>query len=216
MKLYEIADSKTSSMGEYLPALMKMEADENPIFTVLTSNFKGHLLFCYENGKMAKIPLASYETVTNRKKLTGAYYAGAKLVCIHLVGANSVRPQVSTNEALSIEEEGSPNDVGATCSRPQLTPIFQLSGDKMSPLQTEFVAISSNQKVLVFNTASINEKTTRSSQGVSVLTLKKGAKLDKVIPAAESGLTDLAYYRTKNIPAIGCFLKKEDTQQSFI
>ena len=46
--------------------------------------------------------------------------------------------------------------------------------------------------------------------------LKKGAKLAKVIPANQSDLTDLAYYRTKNIPAIGCFLKKEDTQQSFL
>ena len=169
MKLHEIPDSKVSQLGEYIPALMKFDNDESVIFVSMTGNFKGHLLFCYENGKIAKIPLISYETVTNRKKLTGAYYGVAKLV-----------------------------------------KIIELKED------SEFVAISSNQKVLVFNTKAINEKTTRSSQGVNVLTLKKGAKLGKVLTIEESGLSDLDYYRTKNIPAVGCFLKKEDAQQSFL
>ncbi|MCL2740392.1 MAG: topoisomerase IV, partial [Oscillospiraceae bacterium] len=209
MKLHEIPDTKASLMGEYLPALMRMEADENPIFTVLTGNFKGHLLFCFENGKMAKIPLTSYETVTNRKKLTAAYYAGSKLICIHELNTSPAKGRWQ-GEALTEGFDFETEEANPSASLHSAPPLNR------GGMGTEFVAISSNQKVLVFDAKNINEKTTRSSQGVSVLTLKKGATLTKVLPAHLAGLADLAYYRTKNIPAIGCFLKKEDSQQSFI
>ncbi len=74
----------------------------------------------------------------------------------------------------------------------------------------ELIAASSIKKVLIFNTESINPKSTRDSQGVQVLTSKKGSTLVRINTLGEMTLADLDYYRTKNIPAIGCYLKDED------
>ncbi len=74
----------------------------------------------------------------------------------------------------------------------------------------ELVATSSIRKVLVFNTENINPKSTRDSQGVQVLTSKKGSTLINIKTLEEMQLSDVDYYRTKNIPAIGCYIKEED------
>ncbi|KAB3529147.1 DNA gyrase subunit A [Alkaliphilus serpentinus] len=74
----------------------------------------------------------------------------------------------------------------------------------------ELVAISSIKKVLIFNTEQINEKSTRSSMGVQVLKSKKGSTLTDIKALEEVAFEDFDYYRG-NIPAIGTFLKKEDT-----
>ena len=82
----------------------------------------------------------------------------------------------------------------------------------------DLVAYSSINKVLIFNTSQIAEKSTRTSQGVQVLKAKKNSYLAKILPLELSGITDMKYYRTKNIPAIGAYLKDEDsdvTQLSF-
>lgn len=74
----------------------------------------------------------------------------------------------------------------------------------------DLIATSSIKKVLVFNTEGINPKSTRASQGVQVLTSKKGSTLIHIKTLEEMLLSDLEYYRTKNIPAIGCYIKEED------
>lgn len=52
-------------------------------------------------------------------------------------------------------------------------------------------------KVLIFYTANINSKTTRSSQGVQVLTDKKGSRMVALKELEEVKLVDADYYRTK-------------------
>jgi len=74
----------------------------------------------------------------------------------------------------------------------------------------DLVAFSSINKVLVFNTAGINPKTTRDSQGVQVLKAKKGSTMVQIKGMDEVRFVDVDYYRTKNIPATGCYLKPED------
>jgi len=74
----------------------------------------------------------------------------------------------------------------------------------------DLVAFSSINKVLVFNTAGINPKTTRDSQGVQVLKAKKGSTMVQIKEMDEVRFSDVDYYRTKNIPATGCYLKPED------
>ena len=66
-------DSKASSLGEYVPAKLNFEDDEKIIGMVATKDYSGNILFFFRNGKLAKIPLSSYQTKTNRKKLTKAY-----------------------------------------------------------------------------------------------------------------------------------------------
>ena len=87
-----------------------------------------------------------------------------------------------------------------------LTDIRYLSADM------ELVAFSSINKVLVFNTADINPKSTRNSQGVQVMKEKKGSRMCTVKTIEESGIKNPDYYRTRGIPAIGRYLREEDTE----
>lgn len=82
MKAYELEDTKTSSLGHYLPNTLKLEDDEKIIYVVGTTDFSGHMLFFFENGKAAKIEMSSYETKTNRSKLANAYSDKEDLVHI--------------------------------------------------------------------------------------------------------------------------------------
>lgn len=126
------------------------------------------MLFCFENGKMARVPLSAYATKTNRKRLVNAYSDKSPIVAIHHVAAD-----------------------------------------------TEFAAFTDNNKALVFGSDKIPEKTTKSTQGVQVMKItKKGAKLIRVVPLEKSELEDPGHFRTKNIPAAGSFLRKDDVQLS--
>lgn len=73
MKTYDMPDSKVAALGEYLPGILGLEQDEKIVYTVVTKDFEGFMLFTFENGKLAKVALKNYETKTNRKKLIGAY-----------------------------------------------------------------------------------------------------------------------------------------------
>ena len=72
-KASDFSDTKTSVLGDYVAAKLGMDEGENAVFLVATKDYKGLLLFAFENGKAAKVPLEAYATKTNRKKLTGAY-----------------------------------------------------------------------------------------------------------------------------------------------
>ncbi len=78
----------------------------------------------------------------------------------------------------------------------------------------DLAAASSIKKVLVFNTENISPKSTRASQGVQVLTSKKGSTLVYIKTLEEMQLNDVDYYRTKNIPAIGCYIRDEDKAET--
>ena len=67
-------------MGDYLPQKLGMDPGEGVVQIVLPGDYKGFVLFFFENGKAAKVPLNAYETKTNRKKLTGAYSDKSRLV----------------------------------------------------------------------------------------------------------------------------------------
>ncbi len=169
MKIYELNDCKASSLGEYLTNVLQLDADEKIIYLTATDDYKGYMMFFFENGKAAKIDLNSYATKTNRKKLANAY--------------SDLSPLIS---------------------------IMYIAED------VDLVAYSNIDKVLIFNTSSINPKTTRDSQGVQVLLSKKGSKLIKISNISEVAFSNLDYYRTKNIPAVGCYLKDEDKEDNQI
>ena len=60
-------------MGDYLPSKLNMESGENVLCVVVPGDYKGNILFFFENGKAAKVPLSAYDTKLNRKKLVGAF-----------------------------------------------------------------------------------------------------------------------------------------------
>ena len=79
-KADDFAQTKASVLGDYVSAKLGFDEGENAVKMVVTKDYKGMLLFAFENGKAAKVPLESYATKTNRKKLTGAYSDKSPLV----------------------------------------------------------------------------------------------------------------------------------------
>ena len=79
-KADDFAQTKASVLGDYVAAKLGFDEGENAVKMVVTKDYKGMLLFAFENGKAAKVPLESYATKTNRKKLTGAYSDRSPLV----------------------------------------------------------------------------------------------------------------------------------------
>lgn len=97
MKTYDINDGKVSAIGEYLPGILGLEEDEKVLYTVVTTDYKGMMLFAFENGKMAKVELSNYETKTNRKKLIGAYCDKSPICGIKLIQEDTDVVLISDN-----------------------------------------------------------------------------------------------------------------------
>ncbi len=72
-KLDDFPDTKASVLGEYLPGKLEMEENETVLYTAVVKEYKGYMIFVFENGKLAKVDLSAYETKTNRKKLINAF-----------------------------------------------------------------------------------------------------------------------------------------------
>jgi len=163
IKAHDIPDTKASLLGEFIPNLLEMGAGEVTLGMTATVDFKGWMLFAFENGKIAKVPLKAYETKQNRRKLSNAF------------------------------SDKSP-----------VAKIYHISED------CDMVIMSSIGKALIFNTSAVAEKTTKNTQGVSVMTPKKGSVVSDLMLLSEASIKNVSYYRTKNIPAKGSFLKEED------
>ena len=168
-KLSDFEDGKASQLGDYLPQKLGFEADEKLTQVILTEGYKGFVLFFFENGKAAKVPLSAYETKTNRKKLVGAYSDKSPLV-----------------------------------------KILALSEDDQLALY------SSDSRCVIVSTAQLLPKTTKNTQGVALMTLKKKAVLADARLLEGSGIVNESRYRTKTIPAAGAILKSEDTPEKQI
>ena len=170
-RLSDFDDGKASQLGDYLPQKLGFEAGENLVALVFCGDYKGFILFFFENGKAAKVPLSAYETKTNRKKLTGAYSDKSPLI---------------KAVALDVDEQ--------------------------------MVVYSTDGRAAIFSTAQLLPKTTRNTQGVAVMTLKKKATLRDAVLLTQSGIVNESRYRTKTIPSAGAVLKEEDSaekQQTF-
>ncbi|MDD5864080.1 MAG: DNA gyrase subunit A [Firmicutes bacterium] len=163
-RLSDFDDGKASLLGDFLPQKLGFEAGETMSALVFCGDYKGFVLFFFENGKAAKVPLSAYETKTNRKKLTGAY-----------------------------------------CDKSPLVKAMALEADEQMALYT------SDGRAAIFSTAQLLPKTTRNTQGVAVLTLKKKAVLRDAVLLSESGIVNESRYRTKTIPSAGAVLKQEDS-----
>lgn len=165
-RLSDFEDSKASVLGDYLPQKLGLEPGETVRSVVLTADYKGFVLFFFENGKAAKVPLSAYETKTNRKKLTGAYSDKSPLVAVAALETDA-----------------------------------------------QMALYASDGRALIFSTAQLLPKTTRNTQGVAVMTLKKKSVLSGVQTLEQSGIENQSRYRTKTIPAAGALLKPEDMQE---
>ena len=78
-------DTKASVLGDFVPVKLGFDDGERVKFMIATDDYTGFVLFCFENGKIAKVPLSAYATKTNRKKLANAYSAKNPVVDILFV-----------------------------------------------------------------------------------------------------------------------------------
>lgn len=81
----DFEDGKASVMGDYLPVKLELDPDEKIIKMIAAEDYSGTLVVFFENGKCAKVPMASFETKTRRKKLANAYNDGSPLVSMTLI-----------------------------------------------------------------------------------------------------------------------------------
>lgn len=72
LNLWEQNEKTPSALGEFLPNLLPLEKDETIIGMLSTNQYKGQAIYCFENGKILKTPLTSFETKTNRTKLSNS------------------------------------------------------------------------------------------------------------------------------------------------
>ena len=168
-RLSDFDDGKASLLGDYLPTKLSMEPGENVLQVVLPGDYKGFMMFFYENGKAAKVPLSAYETKTNRRKLTGAF---------------SDKSPLKTAMALTTD--------------------------------AQVALYSTDGRVAVISTAQLLPKTTRNTIGVSAMSIKKKAALDRAVLLEQSGIVNVSRYRSRNIPTAGALLKEEDSPEKQI
>lgn len=84
-KAAEFELGKASQLGDFVASKLGMDEGETAIYMIATMDYKGYVMFFFENGKAAKVELSAYETKTNRKKLIKAYCEKFPLCCIRHV-----------------------------------------------------------------------------------------------------------------------------------
>ncbi len=163
--LAEFDDSKASLLGDYLPNKLGFDEGEMVVQVCLPGDYSGFMLFAFENGKIAKVDLATYDTKSNRRRLTGAYSDKSPLK-------------------------------GIVCLRED----------------TDVVFYTTDGRALITNTALLSVKATRTTIGVSGVSLKKKALLDHIRLLSEVSIKNVSRYRSKSLPGAGAILKEEDSE----
>lgn len=101
-KLSDFEDGKASQLGDYLPQKLGMDPGETVRHVILPGDYKGFILFFFENGKAAKVPLSAYETKTNRRRLTGAYSDKSPLVAAIALDSDAQLALYSTDGRVAV------------------------------------------------------------------------------------------------------------------
>ncbi len=154
-RVIDFADGKASTLGDYVAGKLEYDEGEASLYMVHTKDYSGFMIFVFDNGRVAKVPLKSYETKTNRKKLIKAY-----------------------------------------CGKYKIHTILHFTED------CDILLKSTNNRMLIVNTAMIPAKATKDNGGIAVMTQKKGQRIFSAEPYDNS--FDTPYrYRTKNLPAAG-------------
>jgi DNA gyrase subunit A len=162
-RVSDFEECKASVLGDFVAAKLDMDEGETAVYMAVVKEYKGYMLFFFENGKVAKVDMDAYETKTNRKKLIKAFSDRSPLAAAGYIVRDA-----------------------------------------------EFIISTSAGRVLLFNSGAVASKTTKDTQGVAVMTLKKGHKVVKVEDFTDGRFVKPARYRTKTLPAAGALLSAED------
>ena len=165
--LYDFGVLKASQMGAYVPGALTMDPGEKTVAMLCLNNYDGDIVLFFANGKGVRIPLDSYKTVNNRRKLVKAFYADSPLIALFKIGE---------------------------CG--------------------EYLMRTDNCRALLVNVEQIVRKTTRTSSGSQLITLKKGASVVSVEPynPTVKPLQKESKYRKSVLPAAGAVFEDFDPE----
>ncbi|MDR3209190.1 MAG: topoisomerase IV, partial [Oscillospiraceae bacterium] len=164
-RLRDFEDTKASALGTFLPTFLQMDDGESVVYVCDADDYSAHLLFFFENGKAARVPLSAYATKTNRRKLTGAYSEKSPLA-----------------ELLLLTEE------------------------------RDIALYSTDGRAMIFSSAQLTPKTTRATQGVQALSLRRNTKLTRAAYLTDTAITNRGRYLARALPAAGARLNGEDSE----
>ena len=164
-RLSDFDDSKASVLGDYLPGKLGFDEGETVLDVVSADDYRGWILFVFENGKAAKVERSAYATKSNRRKLTGAF------------------------------SDKSP-----------VKAIFAL------PEEAEIAIYATDGRALVFSSALLAAKTTRSTQGVAVMSLKRKSLVDRALLLEQTGIVNRRRYTARSLPSPGSILQEQDAE----
>ena len=97
--------------------------------------------------------------------------------------------------------------VNAYSDKSPLAAVIPLDGE------TDIACYSSDDRALVFNTSLLQTKTSRTTQGVGVMSLKAKRALIRAVPVSETQIKNISRYRVRSLPAAGAVLKPEDREE---
>ena len=169
-KVAAFEDTKSAQLGTFLPTELELDQDESIVWVLDPGEYKYSVLFCFENGRVARVALSGYATKQNRKKLKNALYTGSPLL-----------------QAIILTED------------------------------RELALCSSDNRVVMFDTALLRTKTTNNTQGVQAFTIK-GARhviavgsLEEFVGAA----ADPERFRAASLPSTGYPIREQDQKSLF-
>jgi len=166
-RVFDFVDGKASTLGDFVASKLEYDEGEQSLYMVHTRDYSGFMIFVFDNGRIAKVPLKSYETKTNRKKLIKAY-----------------------------------------CEKHKIHTILYFEKD------CDLLLKSTNNRMLLVNTALIPAKATKDNGGIAVMTQKKGQRIFTAEPYVDEALENPHRYRTKNLPAAGALPQKGQATQT--
>ena len=163
----DFENCKASVIGDYIPAELKMDQGERPVFMSLQNEFRDgyNYVFIFENGKGVKIPEKVYETSSARRKLKGVFSSASPIVAV-------------------------------------------FSENEKKPF--EIMMVSNDDRVIIFKSSLIPVKTTKTSIGVQLMTLKKGQTVVSAISDFEDNGDNTKGYRKLKLPASGVLMSSKD------
>ena len=184
------------------------------------STNRGELLFLTDRQQMYKARVSDFEDV--KASVLGVYLPsrlqmdeGENIITMidpgdykaHLLfffeNGKAARVELSAYETKTNRKKL----VNAYSDKSPLRAVIRLSGE------ADLCCVSDDGRAIVFNTALLQPKTSRSAQGVAVMTLKARRTLDRAKLLEETEIKNVSRYRVRSLPAAGALLRPEDREE---
>ena len=197
---YKEGDGPSQSFETTSAAEIMFFTDKCQVYKTRLSEFDDSKASVLGDYLPAKLGMDAGESVV-WAVLPGADYAGTLLFFFE--NGKVARVELKAYQTTSNRRKLT----GAYSDKSPLVKILRLDAEQ------ELAVYSTEPRCLLFQTALLSPKTTRTTQGVAVMTLKPKYHLCDVRPVEETPISNHSRYRVRAIPAAGALLRQEDTEE---